>query len=82
MFLAITLGGYLFSREYDWARVRLVFLPAILFTALTFIAVVLSFNQPAGGTFDAARITSWLFLILIAAAMVAGIWIYWINNKK
>ena len=82
VFLAIALGGFLFSRENDWARVRIVFLPAILFTALTFFAALLSFNQPAAGSFDAARIVSWLFLIFYATAAIAGIWIYWVYEMK
>lgn len=80
VFLAIALGGFLFSRENDWARVRLVFPPAILFTVLTFVAALLSFNQP--NSFEATRIVSWLFIILYAAAIVAGIWIYWVYEKK
>ena len=80
VFLAIALGGFLLARENDWARVRIIFLPAILFTALTFIAALLSFNLP--GSFEATRIVSWLFIAFYAAALVAGIWIYWMYERK
>lgn len=80
VFLAIALGGFLLTRENDWARVRVIFLPAILFTGLTFIAALLSFNLP--GSFEATRIVTWLFIGFYAAAIVAGVWIYWVYEKK
>ncbi len=80
VFLSVTLGGFLIWRENDWTRVRIVFLPAVLFTSLAFIAALISFNQP--GSFEATRAVSWIFLVLYAGAALAGIVVYWMYELK
>lgn len=74
-YLAIALAALLVVREADWARIRIVFPPAIFFTAFM-LGIALFYLNSADG-FHTTRLATWLFLVAYAAALVRGIVIYW-----
>ena len=74
-YLAIALGAALVLRENDWGRVRIVFPPAIFFTAFMLGVALGGLNSPDG--FQTMRLATWLFLAAYFAALVGGIVIYW-----
>ena len=68
-------GALLVVREADWARIRIVFPPAIFFTAFM-LGIALFYLNSADG-FHTTRLATWLFLVAYGAALVGGIVIYW-----
>lgn len=70
-FLGVAVGAAAAGRARGWGEVRLLFPPALVITALTPAAAVIHF-----GSFDPARMATWLFLTLYLAVFVAGALFY------
>jgi len=74
-YLAIALAAVLVLREQEWARIRIVFPPAIFFTAFMLGVVLGGLNTPDG--FSLMRLATWLFVATYFAALVGSIVVYW-----
>lgn len=74
-YLAIALAAVLVLREQEWARIRIVFPPAIFFTAFMLGIALGGLNSPDG--FPTMRLATWFFLVTYVAALVGSIVIYW-----
>jgi len=74
-YLTIAFAAVLVLREKDWVRVRIVFPPAIFFTAFMLGVVLGGLNTPDG--FPLTRLATWFFLASYFAALIGSIVVYW-----
>jgi hypothetical protein len=71
LFLGVAVGAALVARAREWAQVRLVFPPALVFTGLSLVAAGLH-----AGSFDPARLATWAWVGLYLGVFVAGLVTY------
>jgi hypothetical protein len=71
LFVGIAVGAMLCARSTDWSQVRLLFPPGLTFTGLSLVAASIHF-----GSFNPARVATWLFFALYGAVFVAGLLAY------
>ncbi|MBI3914756.1 MAG: hypothetical protein HY327_11315 [Chloroflexi bacterium] len=80
VFIAIALTAGLIARARAWERVRILFPPAMLFTALALIAAIFLFDTP--NTFEATRLTTWIFFAVYGGALIGAVAVYWKYESK
>lgn len=73
-YLTIALGAVMVLREREWTRVRIIFPPAIFFTAFMFGVALGGLNSEAG--FPTMRLATWVFLAVYGSALVGSVIVY------
>ncbi len=74
-YLSIAFAAVLVLRENDWARIRLVFPPAIFFTAFMIVVALMGLGTSEG--FATGRLATWVFFAAYVSALIGGVAIYW-----
>jgi hypothetical protein len=77
LFIAISVGAVLCARAQDWADVRLLFPPGLVFTGLSTVAALLHL-----ASFNPARLATWAFFVLYLTVFVAGLLTYLRYERK